>query len=397
MAQSSKSTYFNQDELQDHKAAYEKGGLGNAASLIQQKLNILCNTELNIAVMGDSGAGKSTFLNAMRGVQGDDDRAAESGPTETTMKPTSYPHPHLPNVCFWNLPGIGTTNSPTKMYLSGMTFQIYDFFVIILHGRFRENDISIANEIKKLGKNLYFAHSKIDSDLYSMRKRNRNFNEGEELKTIRRDCASKLEEAGSSALTVFLISSFEMNGFDFPNLRETLANNLDDLKKHIFMMSLPNTTLEIIHNKRKGLKKQIWMLATVSGSVGAVPVSGLSFACDTGILVCAIKEFRKYLGLDNASLQRPANRTGKPVKDLKAVVKSPLLGEISKDFVLQKLKGSVFGGISAAKPVFDFIPVIGPIFGAGSSFLQTRKMLNNVLNDLTENAQRVVKAVFGTD
>ncbi|XP_048461019.1 interferon-inducible GTPase 5-like [Rhincodon typus] len=397
MAQPSKSAYFNHDELKDLKSAYEKGGLENAASLIQQKLNVLHNVQLNIAVTGDSGAGKSTFIDAIRGVQGDDEGAAETGTTETTMKPTPYPHPNLPNVCFWDLPGIGTPNFPAKTYMSAMNFQKYDFFIIILHGRFRENDVSIANEIKRLGKNLYFVRSKIDNDLYSMRKKNKTLNEEEELKKIRRDCVSKLKVAGFSAPTVFLISSFEMNDFDFPELRETLANNLDDLKKQAFLMSLPNTTLEIINNKRKELKKRIWMLATISGSVGAIPVPGLSFSCDIGVLVSAIKEFRKYLGLDDASLQRLAKMTGKPVEDLKAVVKTPLLGEVNKEFVIRMLMGSVFVGISTAEVVLDFIPVVGSIFGAASSFCLTYKILNNALDELAENAQRVVKAAFGTD
>ncbi|XP_072361110.1 interferon-inducible GTPase 5-like isoform X2 [Scyliorhinus torazame] len=332
----------------------------------------------------------------MRGLRQGDKGAAKVGVKQTTMKPTPYRHPTLPNVCFWDLPGAGTPDFTADKYLAEMNFEQYDFFIIIIHARFKGNDIKLAREIKQLRKDCYFVRSKIDNDLHSMKMGGMKCNEKEELRKIRDDCVSKLKEAGISSPDIFLISSFKINQFDFPALQETLSKNLNDIKKHAFMLSLPNITVKIIDQKKNSLKVKIWMLATMSGAVGAVPIPGLSFSCDIGILVTAIIQFRQYLGLDDASLQRLANIAGKPVGDLKAVVKTPLLGEINKDFVVRMLTGSVFVGISVAEAVFDFIPVFGSLFGAASSFGITYKLLNNVLDELTENAQRVVEAAFGT-
>uniref|UniRef100_UPI00398F0767 interferon-inducible GTPase 5-like isoform X2 n=1 Tax=Pristiophorus japonicus TaxID=55135 RepID=UPI00398F0767 len=395
--QSLNTTFFCPNELKKLKSDYETGGLEAAVPLIQKKIKDLNNTELNIAVTGESGTGKSTFINAMRGLRSDGEGAAKTGPIETTMKPARYAHPSLPNVYFWDLPGIGTTKFPADKYLREMDFKIYDFFIIFSACRFKENDVKLAKEIKRLGKNFYFIRSKIDNDLDSFEKEGVDFNKQKELDKIRNNCVSNLQEAGIESPTVFLISSFKLNDFDFPALKEALSNNLDDIKKHVFLLSLPNTTLEIVENKRKELKKQVWMLATLSGTVGAVPIPGLSFACDIGILVTAIIQFRQYLGLDDASLQRLANVTGKPVGDLKAVVETPLVGEINKEFVKRMLMGSAFVTISAIEIGLDFVPVVGSIFGAGSSFGMTYKLLNDALNELVKNAQRVVKAAFGTD
>ncbi|XP_072361107.1 interferon-inducible GTPase 5-like [Scyliorhinus torazame] len=394
--QSSTSPFFDQKELQGLRSAYEEGGLEKAASLIQKKIKDLEGIELNIAVTGESGTGKSSFINAIRGLQNVDEGAAKVGNIETTMEPTPYRHPTLPNVCFWDLPGVGTAKFTADKYLAKMNFKKYVFFIIIIHARFKENDAKLAGEIKRLGKDFYLVRSKIDNDLDSMKMGGMKFNEEEELGKIRDDCVSKLKEAGLSSPAIFLISSFKINQFDFPALQETIANNLNDIKKHAFMLSLPNTTVKIIDQKKNALKSKIWMLATISGAVGLVPIPGLSFSCDIGILVTAIIQFRQYLGLDDASLQRLANIARKPVGDLKAVVKTPLVGEINQDFVVRMLMGSVFVGISVAEAVFDFIPVFGSLFGAASSFGITYKLLNNVLDELTENAQRVVEAAFGT-
>ncbi|GCB80270.1 hypothetical protein scyTo_0016145 [Scyliorhinus torazame] len=107
-----------------------------------------------------------------------------------------------------------------------------------------------------------------------------------------------------------------------------------------------------------------------------------------------IVDFCKCLGLDDASLQRLANIAGKPVEDLKAVVKTPLVGEKNAEVIIRMHTLRIN---STAEAVLDFIPIIGTIFGAGSSFFVTYRLLSDALDELTEDAQRVVKAAFGTD
>uniref|UniRef100_UPI00398EEA6F interferon-inducible GTPase 5-like n=1 Tax=Pristiophorus japonicus TaxID=55135 RepID=UPI00398EEA6F len=395
--QSPNSTFFTEEELNKLKSEYKTGGLEKITPLLQKKVKELDSTEVNIAVTGESGAGKSTFINAMRELQDGDEGAAKTGTTETTMEPTGFPHPTLPNVCFWDLPGIGTKQFPANKYLREMKFKTYDFFIIISYCRFTENDLKLAKEIKRLGKNFYFVRSKIDGDLDSMKKQRKEFNEEEELEKIRNDCVSKLLEAGIPSPNVFLISSFDLNLYDFNLLNEALEDNLPDIKKSVFILALPNLNEEIVEKKRKELRKRVWMLATLSGVVGAVPVPGISLACDIAILVGGIIHFRKCLGLDDASIQRLANKAEKPVGVLKAVVKTPLVGEVTPDLITRGAWGVAVVTISALEIALDIIPVIGSIFGAGSSFLMTYKILSGALDELTENAQRVVKAAFGTD
>ncbi|XP_051878090.1 interferon-inducible GTPase 5-like [Pristis pectinata] len=396
-AETETPAFFTQEELSKLKSNFETGGVEKVKPLIEKKVTELDNTELNIAVTGETGTGKSTFINAMRGLRSTDPGAAEVGTTETTMEPSGYPHPILPNVRYWDLPGIGTTRFPAGKYLTEMKFKRYDFFIIISAFRFRESDAKLAKEIKRLGKDFYFVRSKVDVDLDSMRKEYKVINEEEELGKIRSDCIRKLREAGFLDPTVFLISSFEQDRFDFNRLNEGLEGDLNNVKKRIFVLALPNLSVEIVQKKNVILKKHIWMFATLSGGLGAVPVPGVSLACDICIVIGAIVHFRKCLGLDDASLQRLAERAGKPVEDLKAEIKAPLLGEITPDVIVRLGWGAAVVTVSAMEFALDFVPVIGSIFGAGSSFLMTYKLLSAALKDLTESATRVVKVAFASD
>ncbi|XP_055486910.1 interferon-inducible GTPase 5-like [Leucoraja erinacea] len=221
-AQSETLSYFTQEGLSKLNFEFKTGGVEKVQPLLEKKVKELDNTELNVAVTGDTGAGMSTLINAMRGLRNDDEGAAAVGTTETTMEPTGYSHPTLPNVRYWDLPGIGTPRFTAGSYLKEMQFKKYDFFIIVSAGRFAENDEILAKEMKRLGKKFYFVRSKIDVVLDCMRRERVEFDEVAEMENIRSDCVSRLGKAGIPDPTVFLISSFKKNMYDFPRLMEAL-------------------------------------------------------------------------------------------------------------------------------------------------------------------------------
>lgn len=159
-----------------------------AAEEIQKYLDQQENIPLNIAITGECGSGKSTFVNAFRGVDNRDDGAAPTGCVETTIEVSPYPHPKYPNVILWDLPGIGTTNFPADQYLKHVGFEKFDFFIIISADRFRENDVKLAQEIQRMKKKFYFVRSKIDHNLRDAEKSQREFDAEKTLEQIREDC-----------------------------------------------------------------------------------------------------------------------------------------------------------------------------------------------------------------
>uniref|UniRef100_A0A3Q0RPE2 IRG-type G domain-containing protein n=1 Tax=Amphilophus citrinellus TaxID=61819 RepID=A0A3Q0RPE2_AMPCI len=187
-----------------------------AVARIQEHSNQQHNTPLNIAITGESGSGKSTFVNAFRGISDEDDGAAPTGVVESSKDPKAYFHPDYPNVILWDLPGIGTMKFPADEYLKHIEFEKFDFFIIISDTRFTENDLKLVQEIQKKKKKFYFVRSKIDNDLNTERRKFR-YSEERTLRKIRDGCVRDLQGMRSR---LFLISSFEPHLYDFPLLYE---------------------------------------------------------------------------------------------------------------------------------------------------------------------------------
>ncbi|KAK9394468.1 interferon-inducible GTPase 5-like [Crotalus adamanteus] len=164
------------------------------------------NLPLNIAVVGKAGAGKSSFINALWGINDDDEEVAEVWIAEETKEPKAHPHPSLPNTTIWELPEIRTCNSKAAEYLKKVQFERYDVFVLIVTDRFTENDAFLAKEIQRRRKKFYFVRSKIDISMEGER-RKRNFNMEQTLETIRNYCEDTLKGAAELSARVFLVSN----------------------------------------------------------------------------------------------------------------------------------------------------------------------------------------------
>ncbi|XP_035591282.1 interferon-inducible GTPase 5-like isoform X1 [Oncorhynchus keta] len=382
--------------LRELEEALKNNSLTTAAGKIQDYLKEINNVELNIAVTGETGSGKSTFVNAFRGMKNNEEGAALTGVVETTMEAKAYPHPKYPNLKVWDLPGIGTANFKPEEYLQKVEFDRFDFFIIVSSERFRANDITLAKEIQKMKKKFYFVRSKIDNDMRA-EGRKEKFDQDKTLETIRQYCIKGLEDQGLGSPKVFLISSFDLGHYDFHDFEETIEKELPDHKRHVLLLSIPNITLQINQRKKEAFKANIWRLAFVSGFVAAIPIPGLSFAVDVSILVIEIKKYYNAFGLDDESLQRLANRMNVPVEELKAVLKSPLNKEINKDVVVKLLQSAVLAGVTVVEYLFSNIPIVGSLAAAGISFGTTYYMLRKCLNELADDAHNVLMKALANE
>src|SRR5258708_4160345 len=70
-------------------------------------------TKVNVALIGETGVGKSSLVNAIVGR-----KVAQTGATgETTHQAQAVPHEEVDGLVFWDLPGCGTPNQPRATYI----------------------------------------------------------------------------------------------------------------------------------------------------------------------------------------------------------------------------------------------------------------------------------------
>jgi Interferon-inducible GTPase (IIGP) len=91
--------------------------------------------KLHFAVCGSSGSGKSSLVNAFRGLKNFDPGAAPTGVIETTTSITRNPDPYneLPRSRFiwFDVPGAGTLNVPGWQYFNEQGLFIFDIIILV--------------------------------------------------------------------------------------------------------------------------------------------------------------------------------------------------------------------------------------------------------------------------
>ncbi|XP_056331876.1 interferon-inducible GTPase 5-like [Danio aesculapii] len=353
---------------------------------LKDKLTELENVTLNMAITGMTGAGKSSFVNALRGLRDDDEGAASTGTTETTMKPNMYEHPFMPNVKIWDLPGIGSPKFRAKKYLKDVNFHMYDFFLIVTSERFRENDIELAKAINKSNKLFYFIRTKIDNDVHA-ESHKRNFDERILLDKIREDCKVNLLKLNISK--IFLISSFHLERYDFQKLVNTLEEELPKNKRFALIQSLPVYSLETLTKKITYFKKLIWLNAVGAGVGAFPPIPGVSLAVDYGIMKKFFKQVFMAFGLSNQALEALSERVNKPVEVLNAAKTSRFKDGVTERILIDMMSNPVIAITKTLGTIMALLPG-GALPAGGAAVASVHYLLNVGLKEMADDTRKVL-------
>ncbi len=336
--------YFSQVSSQEEAAAacrkaetalkavfnkFEKGikSLFHFKKRLEEDLSQWRKIPLNIAVTGNSGAGKSTFINTIRGLMATSPEAAKTGVKETTTEPTPYPQPGCDNLIFWDLPGVGTPSFQREEYMEKVGWEKYDYFLIIGKGRFTENDLWLAEKAMKLKKKYYFIRTGIDMDLLNEKNDHPEaFDEKRILDELRLDCLSNLP----SEAPVYLISGSlkHTSRWDFPKVSVDIMANIEEKKRHAFGLSVVSSSKEVVEKKYKELEARRAETATniticKESTVGtSVPIGDITIRIDQSTFNRELEMYMEQMGLTENKLKQLAEISGVAADELKKIPES---------------------------------------------------------------------------
>ncbi|XP_038625486.1 T-cell-specific guanine nucleotide triphosphate-binding protein 2-like [Tachyglossus aculeatus] len=369
----------------------DEGRVQEAISQLMGKLQNEEDTELQIAVLGESGDGASMFINALRGLKNEDQEGwAPTGVVQTTMKPTCYQCSHFPKVALWDLPGVGTDGFLLKAYLEKVEFSKYDFFIITMCEQFTYNHEDLAREIEGAGKRFYVVRSKVDLDLdnYLMSK-SKPKTEAEVLRQIRGEFLTHLRRAGVSDPKVFLVNNFDSSQYDFPNLKILLKKEIPALKREAFLLALPNSSEEAIERKKEALKGKIENQARKSILWAAIPIVGYPVSKAMAKPEEWLTFYRKSFGVDDESLEQLARKMELSPEALLSITTSRDLKPVRE---YQLVPDTILGkSLVMANMICSYIPLLGVINSSPVLFKLTYHMHMHFLEEAASDAKKILK------
>uniref|UniRef100_A0A914X2V9 IRG-type G domain-containing protein n=1 Tax=Plectus sambesii TaxID=2011161 RepID=A0A914X2V9_9BILA len=170
----------------------------------------------SVAVCGQMKAGKSRFINAIRGIA--DKNAADYAPVgnydaTTDVKKYAFRDSNLSHIWLYDVPGSGRVSIYSEDYFKANKLVAFDCVLIFIEGRIREEDIQLAKIARDKGIPFKFILSKCDERI-KRHQTDHAVDQGTAKKEFSKNTTAvtrkQLYEKGDLAMSqtdVFLISS----------------------------------------------------------------------------------------------------------------------------------------------------------------------------------------------
>jgi GTP-binding protein EngB required for normal cell division len=125
----------------------------------------------HFAVAGVAGGGKSSLINAFRGLRNKDTGSAATGVTETTLAMARYASPNAEYPYVWyDVPGAGTLKIPDWQYFNAQGLYVFDCIIVLFDNRFTMTDIAILTNCRRFKIPTYIVRSKADQHIRNIMK-----------------------------------------------------------------------------------------------------------------------------------------------------------------------------------------------------------------------------------
>lgn len=347
---------------------------------LKKELEEFKNTKVKCAIIGRSGTGKSSLINAIAGKE-----IAETGEVETTME-VSEPYAHK-GLLLYDLPGCGTVNFPKDKYIEEFKVEQFDCVILATSDRFYEDDLYLIDELSKKKVPVYATRTKIDFSIdRGLRK------DISELDT-KVKVFNNLQESlkGYRTEGIYLTSADYPQKYDLSKMQNDIYNKLTSYKKDRWIADVNITSDKLLDEKRKVADNLVIKYAGVAAANGLNPIPGLDIAVDITLMMKMFKEIQEIYGLTEEQQKYNSEFLDKKhIKFVTGKISQLVLRYGAKEGIMVLLKKA--STTVATKTFSKYIPIIGQAIAAGVGF----KMTSSVGNDMVDDCEKVAKEILDT-
>lgn len=201
---------------------YKETGFG--AVKVKALLDALNHFQLDVAVLGETGSGTSTLVNALTRMEKDMYGAASAFIGNPAVS-SEYR-----GVRFWDISGV--EGFMASMYEMKQDLRNHDFFIIVVSDWKEARHIKLAKTVIELRRRFLLVQTKIDCHLQGQG--DQCCTESEILDGLRAKYTGELQRANLQELQIFLINSLDRDGQDFTYLESALAFELNEIRTIAF-------------------------------------------------------------------------------------------------------------------------------------------------------------------
>lgn len=354
------------------------------AAECKSKIEEFERTEVRCGLIGPSGSGKSSLINAIAG-----EKIAAVGVVETTNQPQEFTRQ---GIIFTDLPGCGTPSWPRHNYIQRLQLESYDCFLLVTAHRFQENDLYLFQELSALGKPCFVIRNMVDRAIEDARHDN-NQAEADTMEQIRDDIRRQLPPLPDSSVPkIYLTSARHPTRYDLQELLQDISRALQGVKQSRFVADMAIYGEQTLKKKREIALGRLRVYAGLSAANGLNPVPGMDIATDLTLMVKLGREIAHIYGLTSNQFDYIKRLLGpKAIPSLLAKIAQFGAKYLAKEGILLVLRK--IATRTTAKHVSKWIPFVGPLISTRIGWKATFILGEQLVDEAEDLARDILKEI----